>query len=78
MGEPPVFDVIFTDVEIRDYRSTLSGDKEKIKRFNRLLLDNGIFRGDSKFYISIAHSPDDLQRTVEALAIVIEKLEDGV
>ena len=48
VGEPPVFDVYFTDTEIADYRSTLTADKGTLNRFNRLLLDRGIFKGDNQ------------------------------
>src|SRR5881398_544067 len=37
-GEPPVFDIFFTDREVVDYRATLTADRERIKRFNAELL----------------------------------------
>src|SRR5947207_6260229 len=36
-GEPPLFDVVFTDQPVRDYRGTLTGDTELMRRFNALL-----------------------------------------
>ena len=56
VGEAPLFDIFFTDQEITDYRSTLSADKQMLARFNELLLSRGILKGDTKFYISLAHT----------------------
>ena len=74
VGEPWVFDVIFTDQEIVDYRSAATGDRQRLKRFNQLLLANGIFRGDTKFYVSLAHTQTDIDRTIEVFSAVIEQL----
>ena len=61
-GEPPVFDVLFTDRPIVDYRSMQYGDPQILRQFNELLLAHGVFRGDTKFYISIVHSTEDIER----------------
>ena len=74
VGEPPVFDVFFTNNEITDYRSTLTADKELLKRFNRLLLDRGVFKGDTKYYLSLAHTEDDLDQTFGAFSSAIDQL----
>src|SRR3712207_7297007 len=34
IGEPPLFDVVFTEEPIRDYRGVLRGDAETMRRFN--------------------------------------------
>ena len=74
-GEPPLFDVVFTDQPIRDYRSTLSGDTELMRRFNGLLRERGILKGESKYYISLAHTPEDVQFTIDAWKSAIKALE---
>ena len=66
IGEPPVFDVLFTDQPIMSYRDTLSNNKPMVARFNRQLLDRGIFRPESKFYVSIMHTAEDVETTVDA------------
>ena len=65
-GEPPLFDVVFTDQPIRDYRSTLTGDPELMRRFNALLRERGILKGESKYYISLAHTDQDIEDTIAA------------
>ena len=74
VGEPPLFDIIFTDTEIKDYRSTLDNDKQQAIRFNNLLLDRGVLKGDWKIYVSTAHSQEDLEITFEAFASALEEL----
>jgi glutamate-1-semialdehyde 2,1-aminomutase len=66
LGEPSVFDAIFTRNEVRDYRGTLRGDAGIQTRFNGLLRQRGILKGDSKYYVSLAHTADDVTETVEA------------
>ena len=74
-GEPPLFDVYFTRDEISDYRSTLSADKQLMARFNEHMLSNGILKGDSKFYVSIAHTAEDVQQTIDAFAAAADELK---
>ena len=66
LGEPPMFDVVFTSREINDYRSTLGADNEMRKRFNSELLARGILKGDNKFYVSLAHTDEDVDKTLDA------------
>ena len=74
VGEAPLFDVFFTENEIVDYRSTLVADKQMLARFNELLLANGILKGDTKFYVSLAHTNADIQQTIDAFASAIDEL----
>ena len=73
-GEDVLFDVYFTDNEITDYRSTLSADSATMGRFNAGVLERGIFKGDSKFYISAAHDENDVEQTLEAFKDTIEEI----
>ena len=74
VGEAPLFDVVFTENEVTDYRSMQSGDKSLLGQFNRLLLDKGVFKGTSKFYVSMAHTEEDVDQTIDALASAISEL----
>ncbi|MBI2856360.1 MAG: aspartate aminotransferase family protein [Chloroflexi bacterium] len=74
VGDDTVFDVYFTDAEITGYRSTLSADGDMLRRFNRLLLERGILKAAEKFYISLAHTEDDIQRTIEVFKEVAQLL----
>jgi glutamate-1-semialdehyde 2,1-aminomutase len=65
-GEPPLFDVVFTDQPIKDYRDSLKGDKAMLGRFNKLLRERGIMKGESKYYVSLAHTQADIDHTIKA------------
>jgi glutamate-1-semialdehyde 2,1-aminomutase len=65
-GEPPLFDVVFSPEPVRDYRGMLSGDAQLLRRFNALLRERAILKGESKYYISLAHTPEDVAFTIDA------------
>jgi glutamate-1-semialdehyde 2,1-aminomutase len=73
-GEPPLFDVVFSPEKVRDYRSTLAGDADLMRRFNALLRERGILKGESKYYISLAHTPEDVAFTIDAWRDAIKAL----
>ena len=73
-GDDVLFDVYFTDNEITDYRSTLSADASTMSRFNAGVIDRGVFKGASKFYISAAHTPEDVEQTLDALKGVVDEI----
>jgi glutamate-1-semialdehyde 2,1-aminomutase len=74
VGEPPLFDVVFTGEPVRDYRGTLRGDAEMMRRFNALLREGGILKGESKYYVSLAHTPEDIRVTRDAWASALQEL----
>jgi glutamate-1-semialdehyde 2,1-aminomutase len=72
-GEAPMFDVVFTSRDVTDYRSSL-GDQDMLKQCNALLRERGILKGDSKYYVSLAHTDEDIRQTLEAFAASIAEL----
>ncbi len=66
IGVPPLFDVVFADGPMNDYRDTARGDAEMMRRFNRVLRENGVLKGDSKFYVSLAHDERDIETAFAA------------
>ena len=75
-GEPPLFEVVFTTDPnpIRDYAGASRGDMDMARRFNALLRERGILKGEQKYYVSLAHTPDDIRHTKEAWASAIKVL----
>jgi glutamate-1-semialdehyde 2,1-aminomutase len=75
-GEPPVFDIFFTDREILDYRATLTADRDRIKRFNQELVRRGVVKAVNKIYVSLAHTEADVDETLgifdEVLAVLAQ------
>ncbi len=68
VGDPVLFDVVFSADPVVDYRGVMKGDAERAARFNKGLRRRGILKPDSKFYISLALEKRDLDETVEAIA----------
>ena len=77
IGEPPLFDIIFTDQPVKDYRDTLKGDAAMLKRFNQLLRARGIMKGESKYYVSLAHTQADVDHTIAAWTEAVAELAAG-
>jgi glutamate-1-semialdehyde 2,1-aminomutase len=77
VGEPPLFDLLFTDQPIKDYRDTLKADAAMLKRFNQHLRARGIMKGESKYYVSVAHTRADIDHTIGAWKEAIEELKAG-
>ena len=75
IGEPPLFDVVFAREPIRNYRDTLKGDKAMAARFNQLLRAKGIMKGESKYYVSLAHTNEDIDWTIRAWTEAIAELK---
>ena len=66
IGVPVLFDVVYTTEEIRDYRSTARADTALQQRINARLREAGVLKGDTKFYVSVAHTDADVAHTLEA------------
>lgn len=73
-GEPPVFDILFTDRDIVDYRATLTADAARMRIFNDECVRRGVVKALNKIYVSLAHTDDDVDETLavfdQALAVV--------
>lgn len=66
VGAPPLFDVVFTDGEVRNYRDMLRADKSKLTQLNALLLERGILKGENKSYLSTTLTDADIDHTIDA------------
>jgi glutamate-1-semialdehyde 2,1-aminomutase len=68
VGEPTLFDILFTNIDVSDYRSSQRADKDKNTRFNQVLRNNGVFKSPGKLYPCLAITEADLTLTREAIA----------
>ena len=74
LGEAPMFDVVFTDHEVEDYRSSLDRDYAKLLRFNSLLRARGIYKNHTKYYLSTVHGEAEVEQTIAAWRSALEEL----
>ncbi len=76
VGHPTLFDVVFYDRKIRDYRDVLQADTSRNARFNAVLRENGIFKSAGKTYPSIALSEEDFVQTNKAISTAARALSE--
>lgn len=67
LGDGPVLQVIFSNYKpMHNHRDMLRGDKKKAVRFGYELIKRGVYcTPGGKLYLSLAHSDEDLERTIE-------------
>jgi glutamate-1-semialdehyde 2,1-aminomutase len=71
-GHGPVFHIAFTDRPARSYRDTLNVDNAAYSNFALALLDEGVMvLPDGRWYLSTAHTDDDIEATIAAARRVL-------
>jgi glutamate-1-semialdehyde 2,1-aminomutase len=67
-GDGPLFQVSFVDKPAENYRDTLRARTDWYADFSMGLLDKGVLTlPDGRWYISAAHTDEDIDRTLEAV-----------
>lgn len=74
VGDPVLFDVVFTSEPVADYRGVMRSHPEHAKRFNQQLRQQGILKPESKFYISLALDDHDLAQTIKAITVAAKHI----
>jgi len=74
IGAPPMFDTVFTEADVRDYRGVLRGNAELQKRLARSLRKHGVLKSENKCYVSLAHTADDVRATLAAYQAAVAEL----
>ncbi|QGU88849.1 glutamate-1-semialdehyde 2,1-aminomutase [Erwinia sorbitola] len=73
-----MFGIFFTDAEsVTRYADVTKCDVERFKRFFHLMLEEGVYLAPSAYeagFMSLAHSPADIQRTIDAAQRSFAKL----
>lgn len=75
IGDPTLFDVLFTPNRINDYRDVYKADAARNLRFNKLLRDKGIFKSPGKLYPCLALTDADIEQTIDAIAHAAANLD---
>jgi glutamate-1-semialdehyde 2,1-aminomutase len=74
LGEPVMFDVVYAEGDLRDYRALARQDSAMQKHVNIALRSRGILKGDGKYYLSTAHTADDVAQTLDAFRAALASL----
>jgi glutamate-1-semialdehyde 2,1-aminomutase len=78
LGDDTLFDVVFTNKNIKNYRDYISADSNLYQHFNASLRANGIFKPPGKVYVSSVLSSDDFiltENAIQSAANDISKLQ---
>ena len=74
VGHPTLFDVIFTDQTVRNYRHVQQSNTKRNAQFNSNLRQNGIFKSAGKTYPSLALTELDFEQTEHAIELAVRRL----
>lgn len=72
-----MFGMFFTGDPVHNYEEAKKADLGKFSRFHRGMLERGIYLAPSQFeagFTSLAHTEEDIQKTLEMAAIVLNSL----
>ena len=69
VGDPTLFDVVFTDHDVRNYRDVKNSNAAQTALFNKILRENGILKSPGKLYAHLAITDTELDRTNEAVKL---------
>src|SRR5499425_3361048 len=74
VGEPLVFDIVFTDEPITDYRSLQKSDGALARAFTTELIKRGVVKNTQKMYLSLMHGESDVAATLAAAEDALKAL----
>ena len=79
VGDGPVLQPFFTREPVRNYADSLKADGARARAFGVELLRQEIFHTPGgKFYVSLAHTDEDIERTLAATAVALEAVRPSV
>ena len=76
VGDRTLFEIVFTNGEIRDYRDVFGADTAKGAKFNAVLMQNGMFKSAGKTYPSLALTDADFELCEAAYAKAAQAVAD--
>ena len=74
VGEPVVFDLLFTAEPVTDFRSLQKADGALGRAFTTELIKRGVVKNSQKMYVSLVHSAEDVARTLQACEDALKAL----
>jgi glutamate-1-semialdehyde 2,1-aminomutase len=75
LGEGPVFQMLYTTQPVGNYPDFLAADREKSRQFGLECIRRGVTTTPGeKFYVSLAHSDEDIEETIAVFAEAFDAL----
>jgi glutamate-1-semialdehyde 2,1-aminomutase len=79
VGFGSVFQLLFTEKKIRDYRDTLTSNTELFKKFQREMMSKGIFilpHANKRCHLSVAHTNEDIRYTIQNVREILKNIRE--
>lgn len=76
VGDPTLFEIVFTRGLVRDYRDVIRADTTAATRFNTVLTQNGMFKSPGKTYPSLALTEADFELCQAAYTAAAQAVAD--
>jgi glutamate-1-semialdehyde 2,1-aminomutase len=77
VGFGSIFQILFTDKEIHDYRDALTSNAEQFRKFQKEMMSSGIFvlpHANKRCHISAAHTDREIEQTIETAEEILRKM----
>jgi len=77
VGFGSVFQLLFTEKKICDYRDTLTSNTELFKKFQREIMSKGIFilpHANKRCHLSAAHTSEDIRYTIQNVREILKNI----
>ncbi len=77
VGFGSVFQLIFTEKKIHDYRDTLTSNTDLFKKFQREMMSKGIFilpHANKRCHLSVAHTNEDIRYTMQNVREILKNI----
>ena len=77
VGHPTLFDVVFTDRAVLDYRDVQAADAKRSAAFNAVLREDGVFKSPGKLYPCLALTEAEFELTERAIERAARSASDA-
>ena len=67
VGDPTLFEIVFTEREVCNYRDTIQVNRGRADAYQSALRENGVSKSPGKAYPSLALTGDDLEQVRQAI-----------
>ncbi|MCY4100253.1 MAG: aminotransferase class III-fold pyridoxal phosphate-dependent enzyme, partial [Rhodobacteraceae bacterium] len=74
VGHPTLFDIVFTDKTVKNYRDVFFSNSLRNLTFNKVLREGGLFKTPTKLYPSLVLTEEDFELTEEAVRQATETI----
>lgn len=74
VGDKTLFDLLFLDRDVRNYRDTQEADVTRNGLYNRVLREHGVFKSPGKLYPSLALTEADFELTQRAVDAAVAEI----